>query len=104
MVVENYLIPELMTPPTDNPWWIVFFAPSAADFVTPFLREHFRLHSTTNTPETNGSLRLSTAKVAAIGPTTSKFLIESLKLNVDTTSSQPKPESLVAAIKEANIH
>ncbi|KAH9951198.1 tetrapyrrole biosynthesis uroporphyrinogen III synthase [Amylocystis lapponica] len=51
-------------------WWIVYFAPSAAEFVTPLLRHHFILPTVTDT-----FLRTA-VNVAAIGPTTSAFLLE----------------------------
>lgn len=73
-------------------WWIVYFAPSAAAFVTPILREHFAL----GCDAAEGARAVS--RIAAIGPTTSIFLRETLQLRVDVTSPKPSPESLVAAI------
>ncbi|KAH9942853.1 tetrapyrrole biosynthesis, uroporphyrinogen III synthase [Amylocystis lapponica] len=73
-------------------WWIVYFAPSAAEFVTPLLRHHFILPTVSDTS-------LSTAaNVAAIGPTTSAFLLETLRLRVDVTASKPSADSLVSAV------
>lgn len=37
-------------------------------------------------------------KIAAIGPTTSTFLHDSLNLRVDVISPKPTPEDLVTAI------
>ncbi|KAF7327870.1 Uroporphyrinogen-III synthase [Mycena kentingensis (nom. inval.)] len=71
-----------------NPqWWIVFFAPSAAEFVSPFLREHFLLDGSEDA-----------AKVAAIGPTTANFLRDQLRLTVDAVAQKPTPEHLLRAI------
>ncbi|KIY67528.1 tetrapyrrole biosynthesis, uroporphyrinogen III synthase [Cylindrobasidium torrendii FP15055 ss-10] len=68
---------------TSGQWWIVFFAPSAADFVWPYIREYFK----------------GTAlKIAAIGPTTSNFLRDKLHLEVHVTASQPTPEALHSSI------
>ncbi|KAF7312340.1 Uroporphyrinogen-III synthase [Mycena indigotica] len=72
-----------------NIWWIVFFAPSAAAFVVPFLREHFELPS-------------RTARVAAIGPTTFNFLQQELGIKVDAVARKPTPDSLLAAISDAS--
>ncbi|PBK80575.1 tetrapyrrole biosynthesis, uroporphyrinogen III synthase [Armillaria gallica] len=69
------------------PWWIVFFAPSAAEFVLPFLREQFDL---------------DTVKVAVIGPTTATFLREILGLRVDAIPTKPSAEELLRAIIDAD--
>ncbi|KAK0496489.1 tetrapyrrole biosynthesis, uroporphyrinogen III synthase [Armillaria luteobubalina] len=68
------------------PWWIVFFAPSAAEFVLPFLKEQFDLDS---------------VKIAVIGPTTATFLRETLGLRVDAIPTKPSPEELMKAILNA---
>ncbi|KAI0070877.1 tetrapyrrole biosynthesis uroporphyrinogen III synthase [Panus rudis PR-1116 ss-1] len=75
--------------------WIVYFAPSAADFVTPILREHFSLPSE-SVPPSGGNVRL-----ASIGPTTTTFLRDTLKLRVDVTAAKPNPDALVTAILHA---
>ncbi|KAF8206552.1 tetrapyrrole biosynthesis, uroporphyrinogen III synthase, partial [Mycena galopus ATCC 62051] len=59
-------------------WWIVFFAPSAAEFVTPFLRP---------------------ARVASIGPTTSAFLQDKLNMAVHAVALKPAAENLLEAIR-----
>ncbi len=69
------------------PWWIVFFAPSAAEFVLPFLREQFDLES---------------VRVGAIGPTTATFLCETLGLRVDAIPTKPSAEELLNAIVDAD--
>ncbi len=69
------------------PWWIVFFAPSAAEFVLPSLREQFDL---------------DTVNVAAIGPTTATFLRETLGLRVDAIPSKPSAEELLRVIVDAD--
>ncbi|KAJ7659943.1 tetrapyrrole biosynthesis, uroporphyrinogen III synthase [Mycena rosella] len=76
-----------------NGWWIVFFAPSAAEFVTPFLRHHFDLGAMDPTAST----RLP-ARIASIGPTTSTFLRDKLNLRVDAEAVKPKPDELLRAI------
>ncbi|KAL0952797.1 hypothetical protein HGRIS_007022 [Hohenbuehelia grisea] len=80
-------------------WWIVFFAPSAANFVTPVLRRHFILPSTSEAWSQSPSVRLQ-ARLAAIGPTTSSHLRDSLGLEVHVTASKPTAEDLVSAIFE----
>ncbi|PBK70585.1 tetrapyrrole biosynthesis, uroporphyrinogen III synthase [Armillaria solidipes] len=69
------------------PWWIVFFAPSAAEFVLPFLKEQFDLDS---------------VKIAAIGPTTATFLRETLGLRVDSILTKPLPEELLGPIVDVD--
>lgn len=73
-------------------WWIVYFAPSAAEFVTPTLRCHFDL------PSLDSVSSASAVHVAAIGPTTASFLEETLRIRVDVTPSKPSAESLLTAI------
>ncbi|KAK0482410.1 tetrapyrrole biosynthesis, uroporphyrinogen III synthase [Armillaria novae-zelandiae] len=69
------------------PWWIVFFAPSAAEYVLPFLKEQFDLDS---------------VKIAVIGRTTGTFLSETLGLRVDALPTKPSPEELLKAIVDAD--
>ncbi|OAX33113.1 tetrapyrrole biosynthesis, uroporphyrinogen III synthase [Rhizopogon vinicolor AM-OR11-026] len=87
----------------DLSWgWVVYFAPSAADFVTPILRNHFVL-PTVNSSTDDGceiSNRHRVVKVAAIGPTTESFLIQTLKLSVSVTARNPTAEGLVDAISQ----
>ncbi|KAF8637108.1 hypothetical protein AX17_003012 [Amanita inopinata Kibby_2008] len=83
-------------------WWIVYFAPSAAQFVTPILEDHFTLPRIgDNSPHSASSVRLPT-RLAAIGPTTLNFLQDTLHLRVDATASKPRPEDLLSAIGEAD--
>ncbi|KIP06765.1 hypothetical protein PHLGIDRAFT_30350 [Phlebiopsis gigantea 11061_1 CR5-6] len=77
-------------PPESNCWWIVFFAPSAAEFVTPTLRKYFEVpdaHSTSYA-----------TKIAAIGPTTHDFLKDKLHIRVDVVAPKPSPDALVGVI------
>ncbi|TFK37545.1 tetrapyrrole biosynthesis, uroporphyrinogen III synthase [Crucibulum laeve] len=76
-------------------WWIAYFAPSAAEFVTPILRKHFdlRAYQPPSDSSQNGH-----PKVAAIGPVTLKFLHDTLNLHVEVVPPQPTPEDLVDAI------
>ncbi|GJE95575.1 tetrapyrrole biosynthesis uroporphyrinogen III synthase [Phanerochaete sordida] len=72
-------------------WWIVFFAPSAAEFVTPILRKHFTI------PDAD-STSFST-KIAAIGPTTQEFLANKLRIRVDVVAPKPSPDALVSGLR-----
>ncbi|TCD68562.1 hypothetical protein EIP91_010487 [Steccherinum ochraceum] len=85
----------LQASPPVAKWWIVYFAPSAADFVTPTLRKHFTLSAS------NGKALCDAphAHLAAIGPTTSAFLRDNLNLVVDVISPKPTPEALAEAIQ-----
>ncbi|KAK0449618.1 tetrapyrrole biosynthesis, uroporphyrinogen III synthase [Desarmillaria tabescens] len=78
---------EIVSERLKAPWWIVFFAPSAAEFVLPFLKEHFDIDS---------------VKIAVIGPTTATFLRETLKLRVDAVPAKPSPEELLKTIVDAD--
>ncbi|KAK0496486.1 hypothetical protein EDD18DRAFT_1353254 [Armillaria luteobubalina] len=69
------------------PWWMVFFAPSAAEFVLPFLKEQIDLGS---------------VKVAVIGPITATFLRETLKLRVDAIHTKLSPEDLLRAVVDVD--
>ncbi|PPQ65534.1 hypothetical protein CVT26_000491 [Gymnopilus dilepis] len=83
-------------------WWIVYFAPSAAAFVTPILQKHFILSPAASTladTSASSSKALSKAKVAAIGPTTNTFLLEELKLQVHAMAPKPTPDDIVRVIK-----
>ncbi|KAK7031019.1 uroporphyrinogen-III synthase [Paramarasmius palmivorus] len=81
-------------------WWIIFFAPSAAQFVLPFIREHFELLDQARNPSSEASSPL--ALVASIGPTTDTYLRETLHLHVDAMAAKPTPEALVSVIVEAD--
>ncbi|KXN90407.1 Uroporphyrinogen-III synthase [Leucoagaricus sp. SymC.cos] len=89
LVAENY---------KDNNWWIVFFAPSSADFAYPKLLKHF-IFTPNETPlELDDPPHLLTAKVAAIGYVTSAHLEEELKIRVDAIATKPSAEALSTAI------
>ncbi|KAF8555183.1 tetrapyrrole biosynthesis, uroporphyrinogen III synthase [Imleria badia] len=60
--------------------WVVYFAPSAAAFVTPMLSE------------------VDALSVAVIGPTTASFLRDTLKMRVDVVASKPTPDALSRAV------
>ncbi|KAI0697759.1 tetrapyrrole biosynthesis, uroporphyrinogen III synthase [Cytidiella melzeri] len=78
-------------PDSSLSWWIVYFAPSAAEFVTPILRERIPIPDSDN--------QSFATKIAAIGPTTSAFLRDELHIRVDVLSPKPNPESLVSSIQ-----
>ncbi|KAG7087405.1 hypothetical protein E1B28_013375 [Marasmius oreades] len=80
-------------------WWIIFFAPSAAQFVLPFIEEYFEL----STKASTGNSSKPVAKIASIGPTTGKYLHETLCLHVAATASKPTPEDLVSAIISSDM-
>ncbi len=74
--------------------WIVYFAPSAAQFVTPILENYFSL------PRVGASNSdRPPAKIATIGPTTFAFVQETLRLHVAATASKPSPDGLLLAIQ-----
>ncbi|KAJ7274494.1 tetrapyrrole biosynthesis, uroporphyrinogen III synthase [Mycena haematopus] len=77
-----------------NIWWIVFFAPSAAEFVIPFLRRHFDFGSAdATTPSTR-----RTARAASIGPTTATFLEDKLNIVVAAVARKPVADDLLQVI------
>jgi uroporphyrinogen-III synthase len=95
---EDNLASTLASSPHDlNEWWIIYFAPSAATFVTPILRKHFRLEGSSSDTTSNTSSLLH-AKVAAIGPTTNAFLQDELHLRVHAMAQKPTPEDIVSVI------
>lgn len=77
-------------------WWVVFFAPSAAEFAVPMLRNVFRLSAKDDSP---GSA-LREAKIAAIGPTTASYLRNKLSLDVAVVSVKPDPVELAKVVFE----
>ncbi|KAF8968791.1 tetrapyrrole biosynthesis, uroporphyrinogen III synthase [Flammula alnicola] len=76
-------------------WWIIYFAPSAAVFVTPILRKHFQLEELDSASITCNSLP---TKVAAIGPSTNSFLHDDLRIRVHAMAQKPTPEEIVSVI------
>ncbi|EIN05811.1 tetrapyrrole biosynthesis uroporphyrinogen III synthase [Punctularia strigosozonata HHB-11173 SS5] len=81
--------------PDSRPWWIVFFAPSSAGYTFPFLQQHFAFDDAP-TPTLGQAPRRALA--AAIGPTTTAFLKDHLRLSVAVESPKPTAEDLAAAI------
>ncbi|KAI0798174.1 tetrapyrrole biosynthesis, uroporphyrinogen III synthase [Abortiporus biennis] len=77
-----------------KPKWIVYFAPSAAAFVTPVLRKYLMLPDSSDNYSSSDLL----AHIAAIGPTTSIYLVETLNLRVDVVAPKPTPDALAEAI------
>jgi len=105
---ENDLVAAQDVVPDDShPWWLVYFAPSAADFVTPILRNSFVLlasddkrgHSSPPVAQGLPQGYRRDARVAAIGPTTAAFLGDTLHIAVHATAAKPSPEGLVEAIE-----
>jgi uroporphyrinogen-III synthase len=82
----------------DEPWWIVLFAPSAAGHVMPALRKHFSMTAGKSSPSPGRGSGLRRARLAAIGPTTAKFVQEDLRLDVDAVADAPTAESLVSSL------
>ncbi|KAG1767377.1 tetrapyrrole biosynthesis, uroporphyrinogen III synthase [Suillus placidus] len=79
--------------------WIVYFAPSVAEFVTPILRNHFILPAVNSSMEDRSQLsEHHHVKVAAIGPTTEAFLQQTLQLSVAVTARNPKADDLADAV------
>ncbi|KAG2125715.1 tetrapyrrole biosynthesis, uroporphyrinogen III synthase [Suillus clintonianus] len=80
--------------------WVVYFAPSVAEFVTPVLRNHFVLPTVNSSTEKRGQLaeHHHLVKVATIGPTTESFLKQILKLSVAVTARNPKADDLADAV------
>jgi uroporphyrinogen-III synthase len=71
----------------------VYFSPSSASFVTPFLRNYFNLPGLDASKD--GRIR-----IAAIGPVTTAFLRDEMKVHVHVTANKPDPEILAASIAE----
>lgn len=82
----------------DEPWWIVLFAPSAARHVMPTLRKHFSMTAGKSSPSSGRGTGSRQARLAAIGPTTAKFIREDLILEVDAVADAPTAESLVSSL------
>lgn len=71
-------------------WWIVFFAPSSAEFALPILQEHLAF------PPVNGGDDRDArfCSVAAIGPTTMTHVEEKCGVKVCAVAKKPSPEAL----------
>jgi uroporphyrinogen-III synthase len=80
----------------DSRWWIVFFAPSSAEYTFPSLRQRFDMIYGDEGPAMSGGRR--SVDVATIGPTTTTFLRNSLGLHVAVESPKPTAEVLAGAI------
>ena len=79
--------------------WLVYFAPSAAQFVTPILENYFSLPHTEASK--GGSNGCPSAKIATIGPTSLAFVQDILHFHVAATASKPSPDDLLSAIQHA---
>lgn len=86
----------------DEPWWIVLFAPSGAGHVVPALRKHFSMTAGKSSPPSGRGSELRRARLAAIGPTTAKYVREDLGLEVDAVADTPTAESLVLSLMHSN--
>ena len=86
----------------DEPWWIVLFAPSGAGHVVPALRKHFSMTAGKSSPPSGKGNGLRRARLAAIGPTTAKYVREDLGLEVDAVADTPTAESLVLSLMHSN--
>ncbi|KAF8269631.1 tetrapyrrole biosynthesis, uroporphyrinogen III synthase, partial [Lactarius quietus] len=84
-----------------EPWWIVFFAPSAAAHVMPALRVHFSLEMRESPDKNEKKIQLRRARVAAIGPTTRDYLREEFGVCVDAVPDTPNADSLTLALARA---
>ena len=79
-------------------WWLVYFAPSSASFVTPILKNYLYLQEV-GVDITESSEDLLPTRIAVIGPTTHAFLIEQLHLRVDAVAEKPAPKDLVSVVQ-----
>ncbi|KAH9886967.1 tetrapyrrole biosynthesis uroporphyrinogen III synthase [Cubamyces lactineus] len=82
------------TPPEDaGRWWIVHFAPSAANTVSPTLGKYFDIPSAADVSSVGRR-----ARIACIGPTTATFLHDELHVEVAVVAEKPTPEALSEGI------
>lgn len=86
-------------PSANKHWWIVYFAPSAAAYVTPTLQKHFHLEEIV---QSSSPPELVQARIAAIGPTTDTFLRNELHIRVHAVAQKPTPEEIVSVIINVN--
>ena len=75
-------------------WWIVFFAPSSAEFALPILQEHFVFSPAGGRDDHDGRF----CSVAAIGPTTMTHVEEKCGVRVHAVAEKPSPEALGKAL------
>ncbi|KAG8958434.1 hypothetical protein FRC03_009125 [Tulasnella sp. 419] len=85
---------------TDVSTWIVFFAPSSAAAALPHVQEYYDLPGLESTPLQTDAPSKRHTLIAAIGPTTSSYLTETRKLQVNVISPSPSADSLAIAIHE----
>ena len=78
-------------------WWIVYFAPSSAAFVTSLIRKKFKLEENDFLHSDQSQLL---SRIAAIGPTTHSFLVDELHRKVHVAAQKPTPEDLLSAIQK----
>ena len=83
-----------------EPWWIVFFAPSAAAHVMSALREHFSLAGRYDGTVWQADSSLRPARIATIGPTTANYLREEHGLRVEVVADAPNAEALVKGMRD----
>ena len=76
-------------------WWVVFFAPSSAEFALPVLRGHLAFPPTISGEDGQKS---RFCNVAAIGPTTSTHVEEVCGVKVCAVAKKPTPEALGEAL------
>lgn len=96
---ERDLLSAIEPFPVDSRWWIVYFAPSAAEFATPTLRKYFHL------PQVDGPTAPANeraARIAAIGPTTANFLRDELRILVHAVPAKPNPDELALKLEAAD--
>ncbi|KAF9648114.1 tetrapyrrole biosynthesis, uroporphyrinogen III synthase [Thelephora ganbajun] len=78
-------------------WWIVFFAPSSAEFALPILREHLAFSPV---DESGDDQYGQFCKVAAIGPTTVTHVKGKCGVKVHAVAEKPSPKALGEALLE----
>ncbi|KAI0641004.1 tetrapyrrole biosynthesis uroporphyrinogen III synthase [Trametes meyenii] len=85
-------------PDENERWWVVHFAPSAAQAVSRVLSRHFDIPATGEEWVGEAPSIKRRAQVAAIGPTTSSFLRERLHVEVAVIAEKPTPDALSEGI------
>ena len=71
-------------------WWVVFFAPSSAEFALPILREYFAFAPANREGDQDSQF----CRAAAIGPTTMTHVEEKWGVKVYAVAEKPSPEAL----------
>ncbi|EJF55923.1 tetrapyrrole biosynthesis uroporphyrinogen III synthase [Dichomitus squalens LYAD-421 SS1] len=85
-------------PQADERWWIVYFAPSSAKYVSPILSRHFDIPLKDDATGNCSGTGSRGARLAAIGPTTASSLESDLELRIEVIAAKPTPESLANGI------